>query len=303
MNKRKCICLIVLVCYLVTLLLIVGRYILGTQSEKTEELEWLLSGSYEETTEQHRGNLNENYQILDDYILYLEEVEYFQGDSDVGSRLYKVDRKSKEKTKLRENVIHFLEQNNELYYSRYSGSSNIELCVLNMLTGETKEILGKKACVQRILAIESHRILYLNYDEYIMECKLDGTKKKKYMKYPVMTQPFTAVKGKETLFFSESGHANLVSLKDKTIDTYMDVRYYSDNVMVYSGDKLYIAVQAYTMKGWSEKEPAKSKWNGLWEIDMTSLYRKRKISDEVPKKLYWRDGSLYDENFDKIVLE
>lgn len=67
---------------------------------------------------------------------------------------------------------------------------------------------------------------------------------------------------------------------------------YSDNVMVCADNKVYVAIGAYKMKGWSEKVSVKSKWNGFREIDMTKPYNMRKISDKVPKKLYWRDGIL-----------
>ncbi len=86
------------------------------KKESMTELEWLLTGDYKDTTEQHMGNLAENYQVLGEHILYLEE------NPNVGSILYKVDKKSKKKTKLLENVVCFLEQNNELYYSSYKDS-------------------------------------------------------------------------------------------------------------------------------------------------------------------------------------
>lgn len=258
-------------------------------------------GDYKDTTEQHIGNLAENYQVLGEHILYLEEIKNLEENPNVGSILYKVDKKSKKKTKLLENVVCFLEQNNELYYSSYKDSYT-ELSVYNMLTGETKEILGKKDHMEQILSIDNQHILYLNYDECIMECKLDGAEKKKYMKYSTTAQPFAVVKGNGTLFFSESGNTTMVSLQEKTVNKYITVGNYSDNVMVCSGNKVYLAIGAYELKGWSEKVSIKSKWNGLWEIDLTEPYNKRKISDNAPQKLYWRDGMLYDENFDKIAI-
>ncbi len=47
---------------------------------------------------------------------------------------------------------------------------------------------------------ETQHILYLNYDKCIMDCKLDGTEKKKHMKYSTTAQPFAVVKGKGILF-------------------------------------------------------------------------------------------------------
>lgn len=135
-----------------------------------------------------------------------------------------------------------------------------------------------------------------------MKCKLDGTEKKEYMNYSTTAQPFIAAKGKDTLFFSESGTGTLVNLKDKTANKYITVDNYSDNVLVCTENEVYVAIEAYKMKGWSEKVSVKSKWNGLWEINMTKPYNIRKISDKVPKKLYWRDGILYNESFDKIVI-
>lgn len=163
--------------------------------------------------------------------------------------------------------------------------------------------MGKKARMEQVLAIDSQHILYLNYDECIMQCKLDGKEKERYMKYSTTAQPFAVVKGKDTLFFCESGNATIVSLQGKTVSKCITVGNYSDNVTVCPGNKVYVAIGAYELKGWSEKVFVKSKWNGLWEIDMTEPYNKRKISDNVPKKLYWRDGMLYDENFDEIVIQ
>lgn len=305
MTRRKYIWFIVAVCF-VAVLLVVGRNLFA-KKEKMEtkepmtELEWLLTGDYKDTTEQHMGNLLENYQVLDEHILYLEEIEYSKENPDVGSILYKVDKMSKKKTKLLENVICFLEQNDKLYYSRYKDSYT-ELSVYNMLTGEIKEILGKKDRMEQVLTIDGQHILYLNYDECIMKCKLDGKEKEKYMEYSTSAQPFAVVKGKDTLFFSENGNTTMVSLQEKTVNKYITVGNYSDNVMVCSGSKVYFAIGAYNLKGWSQKVSIKSKWNGLWEIDMTRPYNKRKISDKVPKKLYWRNGILYDENFEKIVI-
>lgn len=302
MNKRKYIWFIVVLCVVVlSVVFIIGKNIfVSKEAVKTKktltELEWLLEGEYGDTTKQHMRNLSENYQVLEDYILYLEENKYLEGNI-----LYKVDKKERKKTKLFENVGCFLEQNYELYYSSFKDSYT-ELSVYNMLTKETKIVLGKKARMEQILFIDNQHIFYLNYDERIMECKLDGTEKKEYMKYSTTAQPFAVVKGEDTLFFNESGTGILVSLKDKTVNKYITVDNYSDNVMVCSGDKVYIAIEAYKMKGYSEKVSVKSKWNGLWKIDMTKPYNKQKISDKLPKKLYWRDGMLYDENFDKIVI-
>lgn len=75
---------------------------------------WLLAGKYEDTTEQHMRNLAENYQVLEDYILYLEDDIYSEKNI-----LYKVDKKEHKKTKLLENVVCFWEQGNKLYYSSF----------------------------------------------------------------------------------------------------------------------------------------------------------------------------------------
>lgn len=299
MSKRKYIWVIIIVVSFIALL-IIGKNVFvkkeAAPAQKTlTELEWLLTGEYEDTTEQHMRNLAENYQILEDYILYLEEDKYFEKNI-----LYKVDKKENTKTKLLENVGCFWQQGNELYYSSFKDSYN-ELGVYNMLTGETKMILGKKARMEQILFADSQYIFYLNYDECIMKCKWDGTEKKKHMNYSTTAQPFAVVKGADTLFFNESGTVTSVSLKDKTVNKKIAVDYLSDNVMVCSENKVYIAIEAYTMKGY-ENVSVKSKWNGLWEIDMMKPYNMRKISDKVPKKLYWRNGMLYNEHFDKIPV-
>lgn len=300
MRKRKYIWFVVPVVLIVLLVIVIGRSVFvkkeAVPTRKTPtELEWLSAKEYRDTTKQHMGNLTENYQILEDYILYLEESEPFAGNI-----LYKVDKKENKKTKLFENVACFCQQGDELYYSSFRDSYT-ELSVYNMLTGENRIILDKEARMEQVLAIDDGRIFYLNYDGCIMECKSDGTKREKCMKYSPDTEPFTVVKGGDTLCFYDGFSVTMISLKDKTEKKCIAMDNASDCVMVGAGSKVYVAIGEYKLEGRSEKEPVKSKWNGLWEIDMVKPYNMRKISDVVPSKLYWRDGMLYDENFHTVL--
>ena len=271
-----------------------------TSAVSSTELEWLLEGDYANTTEQHMSNLAENYQILEDHILYLDTIEYSAGQSDVFSILYKVDKSSGKKTKLFENIDFFIEQNGLLYFSKVYEDSYIGVGVYNMSTEETNTILSKKANVGQVLSIEEQSILYLDQEDRIIECKIDGSQKKVCMKFSTLSSPFIVVKSENTLFFSEQGNAQMVMLDDKKADTYMQAKGLSDNILVCNKDKAYYVVDTYKIGSWYNRISLESELNGLWEIDMTK-HTKRKISDITPKKLYLRNGEIYDDKFVKIV--
>lgn len=276
----------------------------SAEKEQTEistaELEWLMEGDYANTTEQHACNPAENYQILDDYILYLDEIDYSAERSGVFSILYKIDKKSGKQTKLLQNIEFFIEQNGLLYYSKIYGDSYIGLDVYNMATGETNKILRKKDNVGQVLSIEEQNILYLDRDDRIIECNIDGSQKKVCMKLSTMSWPFIVVKNQNTLFFSEMGDAQMVMLDDKRVDTYMKAEGLSDNILICNKEKVYYVVDTYKIGSWYNRISLESELNGLWEIDLTKQ-TKRKISDITPKKLYLLNGEIYDDKFVKIV--
>lgn len=56
------------------------------------------------------------------------------------------------------------------------------------------------------------------------------------MDFSTMSSPFEVVKNKDTLFFSEIGKAQMVSLKDKKVKTYTSENSLSDNVLVCLGN-------------------------------------------------------------------
>lgn len=77
--------------------------------------------------------------------------------------------------------------------------------------------------------------MYLKGD-LIIQCNKDGSQKRVYIDFSTMSSPFEVVKNKDTLFFSEIGKAQMVSLKDKKVKTYTSENSLSDNVLVCLGN-------------------------------------------------------------------
>lgn len=91
----------------------------------------------------------------------------------------------------------------------------------------------------------------------------------------------------------------MISLQDRETEIIMQEDWRNDNSIVGFGNKVYVAINLYSINGDYHAEDMESENNGLWQIDMDN-FEKQKINSERYDALYLSDGVLYDESFSEI---
>lgn len=154
----------------------------------TPETSWIVESEEEDTTERHRQNMQETYQILPDHILFRPN----QGEGYHG--LVRVNRKGKRRKVILDEVSSFLELDQKIYYQQYQYYSSDE-DMLNRKriycydeSTEESTVLVEEPDQEIIwFTIYGDQILYVcdnpRHDDYklltnICLCGMDGKNKK-----------------------------------------------------------------------------------------------------------------------------
>lgn len=261
--------------------------------------EWILSSEEEDTTERHRQNMQEPYQILSDHIL----LEPYWGE-DAG-RLVCEYRNSWRREILSDNVHTFLEIDHKIYYDEIDPALDDDkmtrLYCYDYQTEESRLLMEEKKMIW--INIYNDQIVYAREDyrgnlQSICLCDLNGKNKRELYRFQEEDTLFGAenfcLMG-DTLLFTGladyDGYTKLamMSLKTKTYkrvlslgedeDTDIDACYYLDHTF-------YVGL---IMEGYYQIELN----TGKFRAD------RKKISDEFyANAIYCRENELYYEDTD-----
>lgn len=266
--------------------------------------EWILSSEEEDTTERHRQNMQEPYQILSDHILLKPD----QGE-DAGSLVCEY-RNSWRREILSEHVHTFIEIDYKVYYDvidpAMDDDQRAHLYCYDYRTKESRHLFEEKDMIW--FSIYKDQIIYACEDneghmQSICLCDMDGKQKRELYRFQKEDTLFGAGNfflTDDTVLFTGQAHHDsytklaMLSLKTRTYkrvlslgedeDTEVDACYYLDNT-------LYVGL---VMEGYYQITP-----------DTEKIRAKRKVLSDVfyAEAIYCRENKLYYEDTDGEFME
>lgn len=290
-----CLILIILLAIVIILFNIPSIY---EKRERQNKIDWLIENKNNTSTEQHMQNLFENYQILDDSILFLDNNNMEQSLA----TLYEIDKNTNEKHVILHNVFHFIELNKKIFYLTYQEEKDdyFLMCYDRNKRKSNTILSTAKDDIERVWYISNDKIYYLTMSYQLVCYNVKSKKKEICMEsYSPVSSPYKVFYYDSNFLVCGNGILELISLKDKKTKMILRGEGITNNSIVGFGNKVYVAINLYSYGGNYEEKKIESENNGLWQIDMDN-FEKQKINSERYDALYLSNGILYDESFSEI---
>lgn len=266
--------------------------------DRQNKIDWLIENKNNNSTKQHMQNLFENYQILDDSILLLDNNNMEQSLA----TLYEIDKNTGEKHVILHNVFHFIELDKKIYYLTYQEEKGgyFLMCYDRNKRKSNTILSTTEDDIERVWYISNDKIYYLTMSHQLVCYDVKSKEKEICMEgYSPTSFPYKVFYYDNKFLVCGNAILELVSLQDKKTKMILQEEGINKNSIVGFDNKVYTAINLYCYGGNYDEEKIESDNNGLWQIDMDN-FEKQKINSERYDALYLSDGVLYDESFSEI---
>lgn len=294
----------VLICFCILLLGLLtgcgGQDSVPPASEGTEnvsgeqlsgEVRWLADCDAPDNTNEHLQNMSQNYQVLQDHILYTD----VRSETEENKKLYVSDRDGKNAKVILDTVYRFVELDEKIYFSKW-GDGELrfqKIYEYDKKTGKTTELEMDDVKIYEFITVQKSKIIVASLNDIYEYDLAEGTVEK-ILNYPIST-PCKVFADDSRIIFIQDGNIDLISINERKVRRIQKGEGCTDNIGAYINGILYMGADCYSLGGAGGRTPLESSRNGLWKINIDTE-EKEKVLEKSPARLYLLNGTLYDEN-------
>lgn len=263
--------------------------------EISDEVRWLADCGTSDNTNEHLQNMSQNYQVLQDHILYTD----VRSEMEENKKLYVSDRDGKNAKVVLDTVYRFVELDEKIYFSKW-GDGELrfqKIYEYDKKNEKTTELEMDDVKIYEFITVQKSKIIVASLNDIYEYDLAEGTVEK-ILNYPMST-PCKVFADDSRIIFIEDGNIDLIFMDKKKVRRIQKGEGFTDNIGAYMNGIMYMGADCYSLGGVSGRTPFESSQNGLWKMN-TVTGEKEKILEKSPARLFLLNGTLYDENLAEV---